>query len=209
VAEPPAAASEAPVGGGPSQASEGRLNAIPFLPEPEYRRYVTNVPGDAGFDPLGLAGASPETYKDMLEAETKHGRVAMLAFVGIVLPELLHSRIAEWVGLDDLLVDGCVPTLQNGGLEEPEVAVGLGLAFGIFAAAEVQQPRMSGLPGYFGFDPLNVGEVEISKFGAGLVQSGAPWVAEAEAKHGRIAMLAVVICVVKEFVTGVPSVGAL
>jgi len=102
-----------------------------FLPEPEYRRYVTNVPGDAGFDPLGLAGASPETFKDMLEAETKHGRVAMLAFVGIVLPEMFHTRIAEWVNLDDLLVDGCVPTLQNGGLTEPEVAAGLGLAFGV------------------------------------------------------------------------------
>lgn len=211
VAEPPAAASDSPVGGGvtlASEASEGRLNAIPFLPEPAYRRYVTNVPGDAGFDPLGLAGASPETFKDMLEAETKHGRVAMLAWVGIVLPEMFHTRIAEALNLDDLLVDGCVPTLQNGGLAEPEVAIGLAVAWGLFSAAEVLQPNNRGLPGYFGFDPLNVGDVEISEFGAGLVQSGAPWVAEAEAKHGRVAMLAVTYCVLREFFTGVPSVGA-
>jgi hypothetical protein len=181
-------------------------DAIPFLPEPEYRKYTANVPGDAGFDPLGLAGGSPETFKDMLEAETKHGRVAMLAFTGIIAAEALHSPIAEAVDLDDLLVDGCVPTLQNGGLFEPETAVATIVAFAFFSYAEVVQPRLSGVPGYFGFDPLGIGGVQFSDLAKSLLRNDVPWVAEAEAKHGRVAMLALVYVILSETITGVPTV---
>jgi len=42
-------------------------------------------PGDFGFDPLGyLEGASPELKQDLQIKELKNGRLAMLAFSGVV-----------------------------------------------------------------------------------------------------------------------------
>jgi len=42
------------------------------------------------FDPLGLAARSPESLPWYREAELKHGRVAMLAWVGLVAPEFFR-----------------------------------------------------------------------------------------------------------------------
>mmetsp|Transcript_69486 Transcript_69486/g.216961 ORF Transcript_69486/g.216961 Transcript_69486/m.216961 type:complete len:297 (-) Transcript_69486:85-975(-) len=182
------------------------LRAIPFLPEPEYRRFVRNVPGDAGFDPLGLAGKTPDEFVQKLEAELKHGRIAMLAGVGFVAPELLHSRLADILGLPDLMADyGCTPTLLNGGLlGEPVLLGSLALIFGSMAFADITIPRNTGLPGYYGWDPLNFGDVEFSKLARSLLRNDAEWVAEAEMKHGRIAMVAVTYMAFREYITEEP-----
>jgi len=42
------------------------------------------------FDPMGLATRSPQSLPWFREAELKHGRVAMLAWVGLVVPELFR-----------------------------------------------------------------------------------------------------------------------
>ncbi|EOY30217.1 hypothetical protein QUC31_020382 [Theobroma cacao] len=48
-----------------------------------------SLPGDFGFDPLGL-GSDPETLKWFAQAELMHARWAMLAVAGILIPECLE-----------------------------------------------------------------------------------------------------------------------
>lgn len=53
----------------------------------------------------------------MREAETKHGRLAMLAAAGWPISELWHKEIAKVFNLDSILADGDrAPSLLNGGL---------------------------------------------------------------------------------------------
>ncbi|KAJ6805077.1 photosystem I chlorophyll a/b-binding protein 6, chloroplastic [Iris pallida] len=47
-----------------------------------------SLPGDFGFDPLGL-GSEPESLRWFAQAELVHGRWAMLAVAGILIPECL------------------------------------------------------------------------------------------------------------------------
>lgn len=190
----------------PGLQSLTQLRAVPFLPEPRYRRFVRNVPGDAGFDPLSLAGETPDEFVRMMEAETKHGRIAMLAGVGFVAPEILHSRLASILDLPDLMAEGgCTPTLLNGGLLDPVLLGSLGVIFAAMGVADIAAPRSTGIPGYYGFDPLHFGDVEFSKFARSLLRNNTEWVAEAETKHGRIAMIAVTYMAVREWLLQTPT----
>ncbi|KAK3034516.1 hypothetical protein RJ639_032505 [Escallonia herrerae] len=49
-----------------------------------------SLPGDFGFDPLGL-GSDPELLQWFAQAELMHSRWAMLAVAGILIPEWLES----------------------------------------------------------------------------------------------------------------------
>lgn len=50
-------------------------------------------PGGKVWDPVGLAdGADPSDIKKWREAEIKHGRVAMLASVGVLVAEVSSSQ---------------------------------------------------------------------------------------------------------------------
>jgi len=207
--EPKAASSAEPVAVEPDLLSLSQLTqlrAVPFLPEPAYRRFARNVPGDAGFDPLGLAGSNPRSFVNMLDAETKHGRLAMLAGVGFVAPELVHTRLAKVVGLPDLMADGgCVPTTLNGGLENPVLLGSLVASFAGMGIVDLSAPRCTGLPGYYGFDPMGFSNVQFSKLARSMLRSDVEWVAEAETKHGRIAMVAVTYMAFHEFLVGAPT----
>ncbi len=53
----------------------------------------------------------------MREAETKHGRLAMLAAAGWPLSELWHKEIGKVFNLDSILAEGDrAPSLLNGAL---------------------------------------------------------------------------------------------
>uniref|UniRef100_N1R056 Chlorophyll a-b binding protein, chloroplastic n=1 Tax=Aegilops tauschii TaxID=37682 RepID=N1R056_AEGTA len=53
-------------------------------------RLQPSLPGDFGFDPLGF-GSEPESLRWFAQAELMHGRWAMLAAAGILVPEVLHK----------------------------------------------------------------------------------------------------------------------
>lgn len=49
------------------------------------------MPGDIGFDPLGLKPSDPDAFFEMQTKELQNGRLAMLAFAGEVAQELVNS----------------------------------------------------------------------------------------------------------------------
>jgi len=50
------------------------------------------VPGDLGFDPLGLKPTDPEAFKDMQTKELNNGRLAMIAAAGMIAQELATGQ---------------------------------------------------------------------------------------------------------------------
>jgi len=50
------------------------------------------VPGDLGFDPLGIKPTDPKKFKDMQTKELNNGRLAMLAAAGMLAQELATGK---------------------------------------------------------------------------------------------------------------------
>jgi hypothetical protein len=175
---------------------------------------------DAGFDPLNLAvSPSPFWGKDVQtnyfnyrEAEIKHGRLAMLATLGWFTSEELQASLARKLGLpDELALGELAPTLVNGGLNKLPIwflpAVFLLTAY-IESLPNMQGRRKNGLtyntsvnnvPGDLGFDPLNLAKGLKTQMGTELVR-----LHNAEIKHGRAAMIAIVAFVAQEYVSKQP-----
>lgn len=85
--------------------------------------YVATLPGapfpdGKVFDPLGLSdGADPADIKRWREAEIKHGRVAMLATVGVLVAEVrnrMNSRRSRLVPADELpAIGGLIMNIED------------------------------------------------------------------------------------------------
>lgn len=65
------------------------------------------LPGDIGFDPLGLKPADPEELKIMQTKELQHGRVAMIASSGFLAQELADQK-----GIVEHVVDFVTPFIS-------------------------------------------------------------------------------------------------
>ena len=176
--------------------------ALPFAERPAVLDELA-LPGDFGFDPLGLAGDSAESLLTMRDAEIRHARLAMLAAVGWPLSELVHPTLASSLNEPSLVfkLGGDVPSVLNGGLGDVPVVFWIS-AVAVAVAAELAgiQAKESGkMSGDLGF-----------RFGADAAADvlGSPAkVAEAEIVNGRVAMLAVTAYVVQEFaarLSGIP-----
>jgi len=50
------------------------------------------VPGDIGFDPIGLKPDDPEEFRIMQTKELQHGRLSMLAVAGFMAQELTDGK---------------------------------------------------------------------------------------------------------------------
>jgi len=50
------------------------------------------VPGDLGFDPLGIRPDDPQELKEMQSKELNHGRLAMLATAGMIAQEVATGQ---------------------------------------------------------------------------------------------------------------------
>jgi light-harvesting complex I chlorophyll a/b binding protein 1 len=61
--------------------------SLPFLPCPE--KLDGSMAGDVGFDPMGLSEIQQD-LKYARWAELKHGRIAMLAIVGLITQTYFH-----------------------------------------------------------------------------------------------------------------------
>merc|ERR1719238_147112 len=58
------------------------------------------VPGDLGFDPLGLKPTDPAEFRTMQEKELSHGRLAMLAAAGFMAQEAATGQ--TWGAQDNM-----------------------------------------------------------------------------------------------------------
>jgi len=153
--------------------------SVPFMLMPKYvkDKDAAGMVGDVGFDPLGLAEFFD--IKFLREAELKHGRVAMLAIVGIITQEFFHLP-------GDLYQD---PNPLTAAAKVGPQVWGQIILFGGFVEAGIYDGNMqyenmfsdkSRVPGDYGFDPLK------------LMKAGDPdEYALKEITHCRLAMLAV------------------
>jgi len=136
------------------------------------------------FDPLCLSERFPEHLPWFRESELKHGRVAMLAYVGLVVPDLVRLPIApldnpeiDWVNAHKILIG---PGLGEGPMWN------LLLACGIFESIRFKQLGLA-------FEKLtveNAGDLGIKLF-APTTSEGMEQMQIKELKNGRLAMLAV------------------
>jgi len=181
---------------------------LPFLPEPKYRAFAANVAGDAGFDPIGLCTDGTK-FVNYREAELKHGRLAMLAALAWPIAEIVEPEVTEKYGLPDILADteGRVLPQLTGGIEDTFVEGFISVALLVGAVVELLLPRVEGArPGDLGLDPFGFGKWRAPSSLRSLLPRAREWMPEAEVKHGRLAMMAVLYDILDEVLTGNPVV---
>ena len=162
-----------------SAALPGKARYFPFAKPPaELEGYVGS---EDGFDPLGISENVSMLW--LREAELKHGRIAMLAVVGFIVPDAGLWKLDNDVFAPSILAhDACASQPYGGPLGQVwlfcaaiEVFVGMpALVFTMISGGE----RAAG---DFAFDPLGLG-------GGSAAQREA--MQYKELKHGRTAMLA-------------------
>jgi light-harvesting complex I chlorophyll a/b binding protein 1 len=170
--------------------------------------------GDYGFDPLGLAatdlnlGSANEkdrsaayVLRDYREAELRHGRLAMLAAIAWPVQELVNPVLSRALREPDFLsqLGGMSPSVLNGGLGLGPIPFTVAAFAVLIAAVDLKSIELKGevgedwLPGDFGFDPLNIlGGADIAAKRDMQLK---------ELNNGRLAMLAVTVFVIEEFLT--------
>jgi len=161
---PARATTRAAVARGPTmQMSE----AIPFMEKP--KNIDSSMAGYAGFDPLGFSDYYD--IKWLQEAEIKHGRVCMLAAVGMFHPEF--AKFPQFA------------TFSNNPLEAFYQCPGAGWAqiftfIGIVESFSYEKCFYGDYgDGNLGFDPLQMGKNPASL----------KYYKNAEVKNGRLAMI--------------------
>jgi len=181
--------------------------------------FQSGLPGDAGFDPLGLANfdlslgsaldkkrSAALVLQDYRDAELKHGRLAMLAAVAFPLQEKLNPILAAQLRWPNLVAEtgGLSPSVLNGGLEQGPIPGAIVTFFVLMSLVEAQGLRIKKsdgadwLPGDYG--TLRIAEKGTEQFFS--LQEGEIW-------NGRIAMIAILAYVVQEAVTKVPTINTI
>jgi len=143
------------------------------------------------FDPAGFAERSPEWLPWYREAELKHGRAAMLATVGFVVPEFVRipgeqfsfEAIPKVIDAHDALPDSMIQIF--GWISFLEA-----VSFPALAGAGAGYDRA---PGDFSFDPLGLYPTDPEKQKEMQL---------AELKNGRLAMIAIGGMVTGAAITG-------
>jgi len=176
---------------------------------PDEPKFAYGLPGSLDpveeFDPFGFADRADLTQmKAYREAETTHGRVAMLAFLGFLVTEqpIEFHPLVETVNRD---IGPAIRHLDEVRASTPFffelLAVAIGAAEFSRALKGWESPgnnddlvlRDSYYPGDIGFDPLGLKPDNFEEFSA---------MSTKELQHGRLAMLAVAGIVAQELVNG-------
>jgi len=157
------------------------------------------------FDPLGLsAGKTDGEIKKIREAELKHGRVSMLAFLGILVGEsfnpLFDGKISGPAIYQFQQADDLVSYFWVGVLFVIALVEGQNILTGWESPAEtnarksgVAELRSDYVNGDLGFDPLNLKPT---------TEEGFNELRTKELQNGRLAMLGVAGIVAQELVNG-------
>eukprot|EP00472_Partenskyella_glossopodia_P013741 CAMPEP_0197519944 /NCGR_PEP_ID=MMETSP1318-20131121/5233_1 /TAXON_ID=552666 /ORGANISM="Partenskyella glossopodia, Strain RCC365" /LENGTH=335 /DNA_ID=CAMNT_0043071209 /DNA_START=1 /DNA_END=1008 /DNA_ORIENTATION=+ len=178
----------------PPQTKAKRMSvALPWMERPETLDN-TDMVGDFGFDPLGLA-KDRETLTQYRLAEIKHSRLAMLAAAAWPIQELLNPLLAQRLDLPSFVQEtaGRSPSVLNGGLEQVPAAYWTSVILLTIVVESLGNDAWGGkkMPGDMGFDPLNLMPKE---------KEAERDMRLKELKHGRLAMMAILGFVVQEFV---------
>lgn len=166
---------------------------------------VGSLPPVGFFDPLGLSsGKTSAEIKKIREAELKHGRVAMLAFLGILVGEsfnpLFDGKITGPAIYQFQQADDLVSYFWVGVLFFIALIEGQNILTGWESAAEtnakktgVANLKEDYVNGDLGFDPLGLKPSDEESFNTLRTK---------ELQNGRLAMLGVAGIVAQELVNG-------
>ena len=121
-----------------------KSKSVPFLPVPEK---CVGLPGSKEFDPIGFSDSIDIRW--MQEAEIKHSRVAMLAFLGYVFADFHHPVL----GVSS--VEGHNAAVASGAGWQV-LAFIAGLEFISCVAVKEMFDGSGRKPGEFGFDPAGM-----------------------------------------------------
>lgn len=151
--------------------------ALPFMVSPPN---LEGYAGNVGFDPFRFSDFAPMDF--LREAELKHGRICMLAWVGFVSVDL-GARIwplpEAYEGLTSVTAHDAL--VQQGAMGQ--ILLWTGLLEVLSSIAVIQMLEGSGRkPGDFGFDPLGVCKDKSD-------EEKVRWQVR-ELKNGRLAMIA-------------------
>lgn len=178
--------------------------ALPFDKRPT--NLDGTLPGDVGFDPVGfsnnpprpwLIGGSGRSLKWYREAEIVHGRVAMLAALGWVFPNIYHLPGNADTGVDafaNLNPLEAVNSVPSAGLWQIAATVA---AIELFRINRVI--RGSAEPGDLG---LGQGEGRWNPFGFKYTEEEYFQKQVQEIKNGRLAMVGILGFLLQASVTG-------
>lgn len=141
-----------------TMAAEGRSASVPFLSQPPL--LDGTMPGDVGFDPLGLSNIN-DVGVDLYwlrEAEIKHGRLGMLAAAGILFVEAFGTA-PGFTADTNCQMD----TFWNVYYEKPTLVGSSILAISILeviGGIAITEGRKNGdrAPGDYYFDPMGLGK---------------------------------------------------
>lgn len=133
----------------PATVSMKMSPAMPFMEQPAVLD-DESIPGNAGFDPFNLSTAF--NLKFMQEAEIKHGRVAMLGVLGVLVQELVRFPGVQAMNP----ADAHNFFVKTGGMSQILLFCSFFEIFGAVALKETLNGDRE--PGYFGFDPLGLGK---------------------------------------------------
>ncbi|KAL8513930.1 hypothetical protein ACS0TY_013159 [Phlomoides rotata] len=186
--------------------AQSRPTWLPGLDPPPY--LDGTLPGDFGFDPLGL-GEDSESLKWYVQAELVHARFAMAGVAGILFTDLLRvtgiKNLPVWyeagatkfgfantttLFIVQLLLMGFVETKRYMDFKNPGSQAKDGSFFGLEASLEGLEP---GYPGGPLLNPLGL---------AKDIKNAHEWKLK-EIKNGRLAMVAMIGFFVQANVTHV------